>query len=127
MLGFFGVFFLVSMLTVRHGTMNSVQCYSLALQLPCNWLQRAQKLRSHNSENPALSKIIYDAFETAADQNVAMHVSPTVRNSAFLIYAFLVHSTSHLFQTLFKHQLANGTNGELDFCPLCDDLCFTPI
>ena len=85
MLGFGFVCFLVSMLTVRHGTMNSVQCYSLALQLPCNWLQRAQKLRSHNSENPALSKIIYDAFETAAGQNVAMHVSPTVRNSAFLI------------------------------------------
>lgn len=48
--------------------------------------------------NPELSKV--PTFETSADQNIATHVSPTARNSASLMSAFLVRSTSFVTDPL---------------------------
>lgn len=57
------------------------------------------KIKVPSIENQ-LSKV--PSFKTGESQDRASRALPTARNSAFLIFAFLVHSTS--FSTvLFKH------------------------
>ena len=56
-------------------------------------------------ENPELLKVLF--LKPGTDPKVAMHASLTVKKSAFLIFAFRVHSVS-LFPNPFE---------ELMFCP----------
>ena len=48
-----------------------------------------------SAENPEISKIL--TVRPRVDQNIALHASPTVRNSAFLISTFSFHLTSFFF------------------------------
>ena len=54
----------------------------------------------YSAENPVVSRVL--SLQAEVDQNVTLHAPTTARNSAFLISAFLVHSTS-FSPILFQH------------------------
>ena len=52
-------------------------------------------------------------FKSGVGYNIALHAWPAARDSAILVSAFLVHSTS-FFQVLFNHKVTNNVNIETD-------------
>ena len=52
----------------------------------------SQKLRFASAENEELSKVL--SFTPGVSEIIALHVSPAARNSAWIISALPVHSTS---------------------------------